>query len=87
MANNNNNKKSQNIKQKQYCNKFNKEFENGQIKKNLKNNNIYSSTGLCHLYIRFSSKDQIIKDEWMLPLDTLTLSFFIYTSNSAILCI
>ena len=29
-------KKSQNIKQKKYCNKFNKEFENGQIKKILK---------------------------------------------------
>ena len=28
--------KHQNIKQKQYCNKFNKDFKNGPLKKNLK---------------------------------------------------
>ena len=30
--------KNQNIKQKQYCNKFNKEFKNGPHQKNLKQN-------------------------------------------------
>ena len=48
--------KNQNIKQKQYCNKFNKDFKNGPFKKNLKNKNdgLYILKRMLHhlLYLK-----------------------------------
>ena len=38
--------KNQNIKQKQYCNKFNKDFKNGPHQKNLKQNKTKKTTAL-----------------------------------------
>ena len=45
--------KNQNIKQKQYCNKFNKDFKNGPHQKNLKKK--YSSTNGKSISLSFSS--------------------------------
>ena len=39
--------KNQNIKQKQYCNKFNKDFKNGPHQKNLKKERKKENASLC----------------------------------------
>ena len=46
--------KSQNIKQKQYCTKFNKDFKNGQHPKNLKKK---TSKRLCFSFTKLTKDD------------------------------
>ena len=45
--------KIQNIKQKQYCNKFNKDFKNGQLKKNSLNKKVSFSVQVFFFFFFF----------------------------------